>query len=76
VENAGSSTIDAEQVARDVQKPTESNPDGRTILNLSSSSLVDGSGIDQQTDAPKSLKDAVKKKNKKRTKESSTSNVK
>jgi len=68
--------VDTEQEARDVQKPTESNPEGRTILNAFASSLVDGSGVGQQTDAPKSLKDAVKKKNKKKTKESSTNNVK
>ncbi|ONK77481.1 uncharacterized protein A4U43_C02F6980 [Asparagus officinalis] len=70
--STGPMAIKREHEAMDIQKPIESNPDGRTIPDASGSSIVDGSGVGQQSNTPKSLKDAVKVKSKKKTKESST----
>lgn len=72
----GSSMVNKEEEPMDVQKQTESSQDGRTIQDASGSSLSHGSGVGPQTNAPKSLKDAVKVKNKKKTKEASAGNVK
>lgn len=67
----GSSIINREaEAAMDIQEPTESNPEERTIQ-----SAID-SGMRQQTNAPKSLKDAVKAKNRKKTKDSSIHDMK
>lgn len=74
IDYAGPSTINREEQDKDIKMSTESNPEEMTVLNASSSSQ-DGSVV-QQNNTPKSLKDAIKKKNKKKTKDSSTGNVK